>query len=707
MNNRPWYQTVKRWGQTNLTEDDPALCDLELWKKQWKRTGIQGLIVNAGGIVAYYPSKYPLQYRAATLGKQDYFGIWNDAAKEAGLVVVARMDINRATQDFYDAHPDWFCVNKDGTPIVSQGRYFSCVNSGYYTQYIPDVLKEMIKRYGPVGFSDNSWKGMGRDTICYCQNCKEQFRAHTGHELPEAVDWSDPVYRDWIRWSYLSRTNNWDLFNQITRKYGGDDCLWLGMLHADPVNLSGGFGDLKALCERSKIIFSDHQSREMIYGFEQNSVNGNLLRLASSEQVLAPESMANYVRGPRTFRLASNPLQETRMWSIEGISGGISPWYHHIGGSQNDSRQFETPVELFQWHQKNEAYLYGRTSLANVGVVWSQKNADFYGRDDAMEKVAYPWSGVCRALSRARIPFLPINAQDIADYAGRLAVLILPDIAILTGEQQDAVLAFVQHGGSLVVSGITGALDENGNPHMQNRIWERLGLRDTGVRHGEFGTTSANWENFAAHTYLQLPKTEQRHEIVAGFENTDILPFGGGLIEVESTGILQPISAYIPPFPIYPPEFSWIRERRHDLPTLLAGELPQGGRAVYMAADIERCYGRSLLPDHARLLENIVRWAAKGRLPLEVAGPGHLDCNLYRQENRIILHIVNLSGCNTQGYCDEIFPVGPIEIKVKADFSVSSANLTVSGESAPVRMENGCAIMRLERIADHEMIVLS
>jgi hypothetical protein len=32
------------------------------------------VIVNAGGIVAYYPSKYPLHSRAFTLGDRDFYG---------------------------------------------------------------------------------------------------------------------------------------------------------------------------------------------------------------------------------------------------------------------------------------------------------------------------------------------------------------------------------------------------------------------------------------------------------------------------------------------------------------------------------------------------------------------------------------------------------------------------------------------------------
>src|SRR5262249_14362134 len=65
----PWYRRTLRWGQTNITEIDPTAYDLEWWRQHWKRTRVQGVIVNAGGIVSYYPSKYPLHYRPPLLGR--------------------------------------------------------------------------------------------------------------------------------------------------------------------------------------------------------------------------------------------------------------------------------------------------------------------------------------------------------------------------------------------------------------------------------------------------------------------------------------------------------------------------------------------------------------------------------------------------------------------------------------------------------------
>src|SRR5256885_13996476 len=59
----PWYRRTIRWGQTNITERDPARYDIEWWREFWKRTAVQGGVIKAGGIVAYYPSKVPLHHR--------------------------------------------------------------------------------------------------------------------------------------------------------------------------------------------------------------------------------------------------------------------------------------------------------------------------------------------------------------------------------------------------------------------------------------------------------------------------------------------------------------------------------------------------------------------------------------------------------------------------------------------------------------------
>src|SRR5690348_6968163 len=224
-----WYRRTRRWGQTNVTEKDPVRYDIPWWRDFWKRTQVQGVIINAGGIVAYYPSKYPLQHRAEFLGSRDLYGELAKAAHDDGLVVVARMDSNRTAEDFFKAHPDWFARDGSGNPYRAADKYVTCVNSPYYDEYLPAVLTEIIERSHPEGFADNSWSGLNRDSICYCENCKRKFQQATGQALPTKHDWKDPVYRRWIDWNYDRRLEVWDLNNRTTKAAGGANCLWFGM----------------------------------------------------------------------------------------------------------------------------------------------------------------------------------------------------------------------------------------------------------------------------------------------------------------------------------------------------------------------------------------------------------------------------------------------------------------------------------------------
>ena len=176
----PWFRRVYRWGQTNITERDPTRYDIAWWRDYWKRTRVQGVIINAGGIVAYYPSRFELHHRAEFLGGRDLYGELAKAAHEDGLVVLARMDCNRTAEDFYRAHPDWFARQASGEPYRAEDKHVTCVNSPYYDEYIPGVLEEIIERSHPEGFGDNSWSGLQRDSICYCENCARKFHDAEG-----------------------------------------------------------------------------------------------------------------------------------------------------------------------------------------------------------------------------------------------------------------------------------------------------------------------------------------------------------------------------------------------------------------------------------------------------------------------------------------------------------------------------------------------
>ncbi|MBI3683042.1 MAG: Tat pathway signal protein [Acidobacteria bacterium] len=731
-NTVPWYRRTYRWGQTNITEKDPVRYDIAWWREYWKRTQTQGVIINAGGIVAYYPSKFPLHYRAQFLGGRDLFGELTKAAHEDGLVVMARMDSNRAAENFFQAHPDWFARDLEGKPYRAADKYIACVHSPYYDEYLPAVLREIVERSHPEGITDNSWAGMGRDSICYCANCQSKFRAKTGNQLPRRADWDDPAYRQWILWSYDRRIGIWELNNRATQAAGGPECIWSGMNSGSVSGQARSFRDLREICKRAHIIMLDHQRRDDETGFQQNGDTGKRIHALLGWDKLAPESMAMYQSGPGYYRVSSKTAPEARMWMIAGIAGGIQPWWHHVAAYHEDRRMYRTAEPVMRWHKANEAYLVNRRPVATVGVLWSQRNTDFYGRQESAERVDAPYTGFMQALVRARIPYLPIHADDIDRDGSDLALLILPNVGALSDQQCAAIRRFVQRGGSLLATGATSLYNEWGDPRSDFALADLFGAHTTVPTPGLAETGQAfprrgggDRLSPASHTYLRLspelraqvwgpkagdepPATGERHSVLRGFEETDILPYGGSLSPLRTdAGTVVPLT-FVPPFPTYPPETAWMREPKTSIPALVLSERGNA-RVACMPADIDRRYAREHLPDHANLLANIVRWAAHDNLPLSVEGPGLIDCHLYQQPGRLILHLVNLTSAATwRAPVEELIPVGPLKVKVKLPQAVSgrSARLLVSGASKPLAVSQGTGAFEVSSVLDHEVAVI-
>jgi hypothetical protein len=164
----------------------------------------------------------------------------------------------------------------------------------------------------------------------------------------------------------------------------------------------------------------------------------------------------------------------------------------------------------------------------------------------------------------------------------------------------------------------------------------------------------------------------------------------------------------VPAFPTYPPETSWMRNPKSDIPGLILSEHGDA-KVAYMPADIDRRYAREHLPDHARLLANVVRWAAGGNVPVSVEGPGLIDCHLYEQPGRMILHLVNLTSEATwRAPLDELIRIGPHEVKLRlpSQLTQPTARLLVTNVAIPVSVQMGMAAIRVESILDHEVVLV-
>jgi hypothetical protein len=201
----------------------------------------------------------------------------------------------------------------------------------------------------------------------------------------------------------------------------------------------------------------------------------------------------------------------------------------------------------------------------------------------------------------------------------------------------------------------------------------------------------------------------ERHEVLRGFDDTDLLPFGGVLEALRVDAGSQVLLTFVPPFPIYPPETAWMREPKTDIPGLILNAVAGHGRVAFLPADLDRRFGRDNLPDHGDLLATVVRWAAKDQIPLTVEGPGLIDCHLYHQPGRLILHLVNLTSAGTwRQPVHELIPIGPLQVRVNlpADVRARRARLLVGERTVSATTRAGWLRLEIPSVLDHEVAVI-
>lgn len=490
---------------------------------------------------------------------------------------------------------------------------------------------------------------------------------------------------------------------------------------------SESFRDYKELCSRADIMMIDSQCRNDKGGFQQNSNTGKLIHSLLGWDKLIPESMAMYQAGRPTFRVSAKPVPEAHMWMIEGIAGGIQPWWHYVGAYHDDRRIYKTAGPIFRWHKTNEEYLVGRLPVATVGVVWSQLNYDFYGRDDSEPLVDLPMQGMTQALIRARMPHLPLHADHIRSDGKKFSALALPNLGILTEKQLDDIRDYVNNGGGIVATGETSLYDQWGDRLSDYALGDLFGAHKITQNNPDQRSVTVKRASETLHTYLRLlpelrrsvdgpltgkepPVNSIRHEVLKGFDETDIISYGGSLEPLKTDPGTETVLTFIPEFPIYPPETAWMREPKTDIPELILNTLAGGSRIAFMPADLDRQFGRYNLPDHGNLLANLVRWASKGDIPLIVEGPGLIDCNIYTQSEKLIVHIVNLTSAGTwRQPVDEFIPVGPLKFSIRLPDGISGNKLKflVSGGTGTVNREKGWCGFIINSINNHEVAVIS
>ncbi len=695
----PWYKQAMRWGQVNINERDPETFDVAKWMDYFRRCHLDGITVNAAGVVAYYPTEVPLHPRSRFLGNRDLFGEIVKAARQANLRVLARFDPSYQREDFYYAHPDWFSLDEQGRPNLltwppqpREKLYQICPNSPYFWEYMPRIFEEIFARYDVDGIFGNAWDGYGG--ICYCRYCRERFKADTGLDLPASEDRNDPTYRRWVTWHYRRLADVWEFWSKTVKRAKA------GAIFVPNQTNSAG---MHAFVERGQeMLHTENQGRGPDTPLWRIGMSGKLLRDLSRGERPYWLLVGYYLPG---WRHAAKPDAEQRVWMADALASGARPWFHIVGSDQQDRRGFRSFEDFFDFHWRNEKYFRNLRSRADVALVYSQATLDFYRQSGGEGPLGSPprvndsLQGAYQALLEARIPFDMLLAEDLENSVpDRYKEIILANTAMLSGSAVENLERFVEQGGGLVATFETSLYDETGKRREDFGLGKLFGAH----------TTTDGILGPLGHSYMRLEEGDPWAKV---FAQTSILPNTRYVVPVKSESNAHTPLWQIPPYPVYPPETSWRRVEKQDVPLAYIRKTGKG-RVVYFPGDLAATYGATHLPDHGLLLQTALREVASNQFIATVEGPGLVDFSLFEQAgtNRLVGFLVNLTNpAAWRPPLTEITPVGgqKIIIRLLPGENCSTARLLVSGREAHFNQAGEMLTVEVPGISVFEVVVVN
>ncbi len=700
-NARPWYATMRRCGQININERDPIDMDVDRWIAYWASLKVDALLLNGGGIVAYYPTEIPYHHRSEFLGSRDLFGELAAAARANAIRVVARMDCNYAYEPALKAHPEWFERNEDGSPRPhgeSTWLFKTCMFSTYFSEQMPAIYREINRRYRVDGFFTNGWPGTGALSVCYCDACRDVYRTKTGGTPPADTDATSPVYRRYYDVFMDRIVEIWKLWDGVARE-GTRDSVYVG-------NLGGGIRTVKDMWRIGRTagwFNADHQGRSGNTPIWDCSLQGRVAA-AMMKGGAATNVTGAYANTQPLWRHVAKSPAEATLWMAQTTASGMVPWYHWLGASPEDTRWRETGRAFFQWLADNEPHFRNRRSIADVAVLYPQRTIAFYrsgagpvswsGADRA--RTSEYLQGIYYALLEARILADFVAEDDLADETLRkYRVLILPNAAYLSDRHVQHIRDYANRGGSILATFETSRYDEWGDRRHDFALADLFGA----TVDGEMPPPGDN-------SYMRI---EQPHPVLDGFSGTTLLPGAAERVPIRAAGDPLVLSV-VPSYPAFPPEMVFPRAPRTSEPAAVFRRHGDA-RVAYFAGDVDRTFWRSTNTDLSRVIGNTVRWLRGDRPPLAtIEGDGVIEAFAWETEAGVALHLLNYTNPNMmRGWVRQVYPTGPlrVELTVPTGQSVHRARALRAGRELVLRGEGDRLRFETPPVADYEVITLT
>jgi hypothetical protein len=686
---QPWQKHVRRVGQTNMTEHDPEVMNIEEWADYWHSAQVDVVFVSVTGILAFYPSKVPFHRHGKFLHGRDFFGECVAAAKKRGIRVTARMSPDLNWDDALAAHPQWAMRHKDGSVQLSGEEphlFKTCMFSTYMDDYVPAIMQEINSLYDVDCFYTNGWPPLGSLPECYCSVCQKLPAPGTPGYWRV---FTDRVLDLWHRYDSIAKEKKRDSF--FFANSGG--------------SVRGG-PNLDRLGKVAAWFQADNQGRT----YHEPAIWGCSLQGRVCNAVLDGKFAANvtaaYSTGTPGWRNASKNPAEARMWLNETLASGMVPYFHFVGaenGFGEDRRWQQVGRDYFQWTARHDPHFMPVRSVANIGVVIGQATQLLYPGPATVRERSYmheTTQGTYDALLRGRFAFDFVHEDRLEpERLAKYRALLLPNVAILSDRQCGQLRSYAKAGGSLMAGFETSLYDEDLKARADFGLADVFGIS----KEGDVVGTNGN----PYYARIESPGSREPHPILDGFGDTNWLPGADNRVPLKAVD--HPVLTVVPGFVRYPPELAYPPHPHTSEPAAVLRE-SGSSRTAWFPGDIERTYWLTGHGDLLRLIHNTIRWITDDTMIVSVDGPGFIEVFCWETSPGYAVHLLNYTNPDAQhGWIQSTQPLGAqqVSMRLAQGVGVKRVELLKAGISIPYAIDEQILHFTVPALEDYEVAAIS
>ncbi|MEO5684346.1 MAG: alpha-amylase family protein [Chitinophagaceae bacterium] len=675
---QPWWkQNNLRVIQTNLPDYEAATLNPDSLLADLIYYSANTLLINAGGIMAFYPTKLDFQYTNPYMKPNMLVDVIKKCHQH-NIKVIVRFDFSRVQERVFKAHPDWCYISPKGERIINRDMYVAAINAPYVQEKAFAIIAEVMDNYAIDGIFlnmpgyqvNNPYEGKyhGIDQNEYD---KKRFADWSGGlALPVEENKADTLFQKYLAFKKLTVED------------------WSHRLH----NMVKAKNKQVAICTYSDkyvdIIRHESQASQLPYwpyGASDNVNNaihsfpGHIISNASIQQI--------------SFQSRYNAVEpeETAIRLYENIANGAGLDMSMMGDMRGyeDERNFETFRKIYSFHQRNEKYFGRYKSIAQIAVIAPGS----WPSGLPMQE----YRGIQLMLKEAHLPFDIIEDAQLANLAGQIKkyrLILLPDITYLNTASL-AVLKKALAEGTHFIATNTTMFDD---PQNLLEI---------------FGAKTINKDNDGGGNYIN----PENKNIFTRFKKQSMVSwkFNLGLYDFSAADTaLLPILAKGRPGP----------------PEIIGGHDPTGyyamgikkhgaGKAVLLPANIGRLYYQQGYEEHKNILLDIIQYifpAADSLIKTNM--PERVETILQQYtlntaafttrpgQDGLILHLVNLTGFSGNTYFKPL-PVMDRFFAIQCPFAPSAIFGLVNKQPVKFSWKNGYVYFTVKELGSFESIVIN